>query len=80
MRDLTPVPDLVQGTGLIGAARARRPVYVDLLPFRILERTEPEAGARLAELAQQEVRQRWTAYEEMAARGPEWFPAADGSA
>src|SRR5246127_1227800 len=32
MRDLTPVPDLVQGTGLTGAARARRPVYVDLLP------------------------------------------------
>src|ERR1700744_1101773 len=32
MRDLTPVPDLVQGAGLTGAARARRPVYVDLLP------------------------------------------------
>src|SRR5215472_1972007 len=32
MRDLTPVPDLVQGAGLTGASRARRPVYVDLLP------------------------------------------------
>src|SRR3984885_1558866 len=32
MRDLTPLPDLVQGAGLTGAARARRPVYVDLLP------------------------------------------------
>lgn len=29
--------------------------------------------------AQQEVRQRWAAYEETAARGPERFPAADGS-
>jgi len=32
MHDLTPLPDLVQGAGLTGAARARRPVYVDLLP------------------------------------------------
>jgi NADPH-dependent glutamate synthase beta subunit-like oxidoreductase len=32
MRDLTPLPDLVQGTGLTGPARTRRPVYVDLLP------------------------------------------------
>jgi NADPH-dependent glutamate synthase beta subunit-like oxidoreductase len=32
MRDLTPLPDLVQGAGLTGAARVRRPVYVDLLP------------------------------------------------
>jgi len=34
MHDLTPLPDLVQGAGLTGAARARRPVYVDLLPPR----------------------------------------------
>jgi len=32
MRDLTPLPDLVQGAGLTGPSRARRPVYVDLLP------------------------------------------------
>ena len=50
------------------------------LRFRILHRTDPEAVARLAELAAQEVCQRWTTYEEMAARGPERFPAADGSA
>jgi dihydroprymidine dehydrogenase-like protein len=31
-RDLTPLPDLVQGAGLTGPARTRRPVYVDLLP------------------------------------------------
>jgi pyruvate-ferredoxin/flavodoxin oxidoreductase len=50
------------------------------LRFRILARTNPEAAAQLAERAEQEVRQRWTTYEEMAARGPERFPAADGSA
>jgi NADPH-dependent glutamate synthase beta subunit-like oxidoreductase len=32
MRDLTPLPDLLHGTGLTGPARTRRPVYVDLLP------------------------------------------------
>jgi NADPH-dependent glutamate synthase beta subunit-like oxidoreductase len=32
MRDLTPLPDLMQGAGLTGSARTRRPVYVDLLP------------------------------------------------
>jgi NADPH-dependent glutamate synthase beta subunit-like oxidoreductase len=32
MHDLTPLPDLVQGAGLTGPTRTRRPVYVDLLP------------------------------------------------
>jgi len=32
MRDLTPLPDLLQGTGLTGPSRTRKPVYVDLLP------------------------------------------------
>lgn len=32
MRDLTPLPDLMQGTGLTGPSRTRRPVYLDLLP------------------------------------------------
>lgn len=32
MHDLTPLPDLVQGAGLTGPARTRRPVYADLLP------------------------------------------------
>jgi NADPH-dependent glutamate synthase beta subunit-like oxidoreductase len=31
-RDLTPLPDLVQGAGLTGPSRVRRPLYVDLLP------------------------------------------------
>lgn len=31
-RDLTRLPDLVQGAGLTGPARVRRPAYVDLLP------------------------------------------------
>jgi hypothetical protein len=31
-RDLTPLPDLVQGAGLTRPVRARGPVYVDLLP------------------------------------------------
>jgi pyruvate-ferredoxin/flavodoxin oxidoreductase len=44
------------------------------LRFRILSRTDPEAAARLAELAAAEVGQRWRTYEEMAARGPERFP------
>lgn len=31
-RDLTRLPDLIQGTGLTGPSRVRRPAYVDLLP------------------------------------------------
>jgi pyruvate-ferredoxin/flavodoxin oxidoreductase len=50
------------------------------LRFRVLARTDPEGAERLAALAQDEVRQRWATYEEMAARGAERFPAApDGS-
>jgi len=65
---------------LLDSPRPRLPLSAytgQELRFRILERTDPEAAARLAELAQQEVRQRWTTYEEMAARGPERFPAPD---
>ena len=40
------------------------------------DRTPYKRGVR-AELAQQEVHQRWTTYEEMTARGPERFPAPD---
>jgi hypothetical protein len=32
MRNLTLLRDLVRGAGMTGAARTRRPVYVDLLP------------------------------------------------
>jgi len=32
MRDVTPLPDLLHGRSLTGPVRARRPVYVDLLP------------------------------------------------
>jgi pyruvate-ferredoxin/flavodoxin oxidoreductase len=46
------------------------------LRYRILTRTNPEAAERLQRLAQEQVRQRWATYEEMAARSPEWFPAS----
>ena len=46
------------------------------LRYRILARTHPEAAERLQKLAQEQVRQRWATYEEMAARSPEWFPAS----
>jgi len=50
------------------------------LRYRILARTDPAAAERLLKLAQQEVNQRWATYEEMAARGPDRFPAtAEGS-
>jgi pyruvate-ferredoxin/flavodoxin oxidoreductase len=49
------------------------------LRFRILARTDPDAAAKLAALAEEEVRQRWATYEEMAAWGPKRFPPADGS-
>jgi pyruvate-ferredoxin/flavodoxin oxidoreductase len=45
------------------------------LRYRILAHADPAAAERLHELAQQEVSQRWASYEEMAARGPERFPA-----
>jgi NADPH-dependent glutamate synthase beta subunit-like oxidoreductase len=47
-RDLTPLPDLVQGAGLTGPVRARRPVYVDLLPLlrRVPGRGEHSGLAR----------------------------------
>ena len=31
-RDITPLPDLVHDTQRAGPVRARRPVYLDLLP------------------------------------------------
>ena len=72
--------DPVTRAFLLDSPRPRLPLSAytgQELRFRVLERTDPEAAARLAELAQQEVHQRWTTYEEMAARGPERFPAAD---
>jgi pyruvate-ferredoxin/flavodoxin oxidoreductase len=72
--------DPVTRAFLLDSLRPRLPLSAytsQELRFRILERTDPEAAARLAELAEQEVRQRWTTYEEMAARGPERFPAPD---
>jgi pyruvate-ferredoxin/flavodoxin oxidoreductase len=45
------------------------------LRFRILDRTDPAEAERLASMAQQQVDQRWATYEEMAAMGPERFPA-----
>jgi len=75
--------DPVTRAFLLDSPRPRLPLSAytgQELRFRILARTNPEAAAQLAERAEQEVRQRWTTYEEMAARGPERFPAADGSA
>jgi pyruvate-ferredoxin/flavodoxin oxidoreductase len=45
------------------------------LRYRILANTDPGEAERLQALAEHEVRQRWASYEEMAARGPSWFPA-----
>jgi len=75
--------DAVTRAFLLDSPRPRLPLSAytgQELRFRILARTDPQAAAQLAERAEQEVRQRWTTYEEMAARGPERFPAADGSA
>ena len=45
------------------------------LRYRILASTDPAEAERLQALAAREVRQRWATYEEMATRGPSWFPA-----
>src|SRR5260370_14119909 len=45
------------------------------LRYRVLASTDPAEAERLAGLAQQAVAQRWATYEEMASRGPAWFPA-----
>jgi pyruvate-ferredoxin/flavodoxin oxidoreductase len=74
--------DPVTRAFLLDSPRPRLPLSAytaQELRFRILARTDPEAAAQLAGRAEEEVRQRWTTYEEMAARGPERFPAADGS-
>jgi pyruvate-ferredoxin/flavodoxin oxidoreductase len=46
------------------------------LRYRILAQADPAEAERLLALAQHEVDQRWATYEEMAARGPERFPAS----
>ena len=45
------------------------------LRYRALGNTNPAEAERLAALAQQAVDQRWSTYEEMAARGPAHYPA-----
>jgi pyruvate-ferredoxin/flavodoxin oxidoreductase len=45
------------------------------LRYRILANNDPAEAERLQALAEHEVRQRWATYEEMATRGPSWFPA-----
>jgi pyruvate-ferredoxin/flavodoxin oxidoreductase len=45
------------------------------LRYRILANTDPAEAERLHALAEQELRQRWATYEEMATRGPSWFAA-----
>jgi pyruvate-ferredoxin/flavodoxin oxidoreductase len=75
--------DPVTRAFLLDSPRPRLPLSAyaaQELRFRILARTDPEAAAKLAGLAAAEVRQRWATYEEMAARGPERFPAVAGGA
>ena len=43
------------------------------LRYRILMNADPAEGERLGKLAEQELRQRWASYEEMATRGPARF-------
>lgn len=73
-RDLTPLPDLLHGAARAGPVRTRRPVYLDLLRYRILAQADPAEAERLLGLAQQEVNRRWATYEEMATQGAERFP------
>jgi pyruvate-ferredoxin/flavodoxin oxidoreductase len=73
--------DPVRREFMLDSPRPRLPLpeYMrNELRFRVLARTDPEAAARLAELAAAEVDQRWRTYEEMAARGPERFPDLNG--
>ncbi|MGA5298293.1 pyruvate:ferredoxin (flavodoxin) oxidoreductase [Nucisporomicrobium flavum] len=66
---------------LLDSPRPRLPLsaYTEReLRFRQLGRTDPAEAERLAVLAQEEVDRHWQVYEEMAARGPERFPAAAG--
>ncbi|MEV4702920.1 pyruvate:ferredoxin (flavodoxin) oxidoreductase [Actinoplanes sp. NPDC049316] len=66
---------------LLDSPRPRLPLsaYTEReLRFRQLERIDPVEAERLAVLAQEEVDRHWQVYEEMAARGPERFPAAAG--
>ena len=57
-----------------------RPVYVDLLPpCNAACPAGENIQAWLAAAPEEEVRQRWAIYEEMAAPGPERSPAAEGS-
>ncbi|HUN31917.1 MAG TPA: pyruvate:ferredoxin (flavodoxin) oxidoreductase [Trebonia sp.] len=73
--------DPVRREFMLDSPRPRLPLpeYMgNELRFRVLGRTDPEAAARLAELAAAEVDQRWRTYEEMAARGPERFPDLNG--
>jgi pyruvate-ferredoxin/flavodoxin oxidoreductase len=63
---------------LLDSPRPHRPLteYTDReLRFRRLRDIDPDEAARLAELAQHEVDQRWRLYEEMATRDAERFPA-----
>ncbi|BCY09442.1 pyruvate:ferredoxin (flavodoxin) oxidoreductase [Actinoplanes sp. L3-i22] len=63
---------------LLDSPRPRLPLteFTDReLRFRQLRDTDPAEAERLARLAQEAVDQRWRVYEEMAAHGPERFPA-----
>ena len=46
------------------------------LRYKMLTRTHPSEAEHLLQLAQQNLRQKWEVYEEMATRGPAGFPTA----
>jgi pyruvate-ferredoxin/flavodoxin oxidoreductase len=46
------------------------------LRYKMLTRTNPAEAEHLLQLAQQNLRQKWEVYEEMATRGPAGFPTA----
>jgi pyruvate-ferredoxin/flavodoxin oxidoreductase len=63
---------------LLDSPRPRMPLadyaYRELR-YRMLVDTDPAEAARLLGLAEEAIEQRWQAYEEMATRGPDRFPA-----
>jgi pyruvate-ferredoxin/flavodoxin oxidoreductase len=68
---------------LLDSPRPRIPLSAYMrgeLRFRVLARTDPAEAEHLAELAQEEIAQRWATYEEMAARGADRYPAAAATA
>src|SRR5262249_28334615 len=78
MRYYPELRDAAQNPFLLAAPRPRIPLadYTSReLRYRVLANTDPAEAERLQALAEHEVHLRWAIYEEMATRGPSWFPA-----